>query len=209
MVVGWSWGAPVARLGGVPALLRQRALLGLALALGGGRWELGESFFEEVEGDVGGLGDDADVGEDGHEVDVAVPAGDDVGVDMAGDSGAGDFTDVDADVEALGVHGAIEGVLAEDEEFHDFGAFLGAAFGEGGGVAVGGDEEVAVDVGVFVEHEEAVGGASENKICVIFFRRFCRRRRGSILWGRRRRIGCNLVARERRGCWAWGILNDE
>ena len=113
------------------------------------------------------MGDDADVAEDGHEVDVAVPAGDDVGVDVAGDAGAGDFADVDADVEALRIHGTFEGVLAEHEEFHDFGALFGGAFGERGGVPVGGDEEVAVDIGIFVEHQEAVRGAGEDEVCVV------------------------------------------
>src|SRR4051794_8894780 len=51
-----------------------------------------------------GLGDDADVADDGHEIDVAIPAGDDVGMDVSGDAGAGAFADVDADVEALGIH---------------------------------------------------------------------------------------------------------
>ena len=43
-------------------------------------------------------------------------------------------------------------------------AFFGGAFDGGGGVAVGGDEEVAVDVGEFVEHEEAEGGAGEDHV---------------------------------------------
>ena len=110
-----------------------------------------------------GLGDDADLGDGGHEVNVAGPAGDDVGVDVAGDAGTGAVADVEAEVEALGVHGAGEDFLAVDEEVHDLGAFIGGTFFEGGDVAVGGDEEVAVDVGVFVEHEEAVGGTADDE----------------------------------------------
>ena len=59
-----------------------------------------------------GLGDDAYVSDGGDEVDVAVPAGDDVGVEVVGDAGAGGFADVDAEVEALGVHGDLQGLLA-------------------------------------------------------------------------------------------------
>ena len=40
-----------------------------------------------------GLGDDVDVGDDGHEVGVSDPAGDDVPVEVAGESGTGDVAD--------------------------------------------------------------------------------------------------------------------
>ena len=119
-----------------------------------------------------GLGDDADISEDGGEVHVAVPAGDDVGVDVARDAGAGAFADVKADVVALGVHGQGEGLLAEGEEFHDLGAFFGGEFDGGRGVAVGSDEHVPVDVGEFVEHEEAERGAGEDEVGFVGFGMF-------------------------------------
>ena len=116
-----------------------------------------------------GLGDDADIADDGHEINVAVPARDDVAVDVAGDACAGALADVEADVVALGVHGEGEGLLAEGEEFHDLGAFIGGEFDGGWGVAIGGDEQVAVDVGEFVEHEEAEGGAGEDEVGLVLF----------------------------------------
>jgi hypothetical protein len=60
-------------------------------------------------------------------------------------------------------------LLAEDEEFHGFAAFDGGAFDGCWGVAVGGDEEVTVDVGVFVEHEHAVFCAGEDEVLVVKF----------------------------------------
>ena len=67
---------------------------------------LGTGVFEEVVEGLEGLGDDVDVGDDGHEVGVPNPAGDDVPVEMAWESGTGDVAEVEADVEAAGVHDA-------------------------------------------------------------------------------------------------------
>src|SRR5688500_8329410 len=55
-----------------------------------------------------GLGYDAHVADDAHEVRVAGPAGDDVLVEVAGEAGAGASAEVDADVEALGADGPLE-----------------------------------------------------------------------------------------------------
>ncbi len=140
----------------------------------GGLTQVSYRGFEETKRFFDGLGDDADIADDGHEIDIAVPAGDDVGVDMPGYAGTGDFADIDADVETLGVHGAVECSLAEDDEFHDFGSFLYCAFGEGWGVAVGGDQQMPVDVGVFIEHEHAMGGAGEDEVGIVIFRCFGR-----------------------------------
>src|ERR1700744_2332278 len=90
--------------------------------------EVGDGLFELAEGFFDCLRDDADVADNRHEVDVAIPARNDVGVDVAGDAGAGDLADVDADVEALRIHGAIEGALTEDEEFHHLSALFGRTF---------------------------------------------------------------------------------
>lgn len=49
-----------------------------------------------------GLGDDADIADNAHEVGVAIPAGDDVLVEVAGDAGPGAAAEVDAEIEALG-----------------------------------------------------------------------------------------------------------
>ena len=48
------------------------------------------------------LRDDLDFADDAHEIHVAGPAGNDVLVQVPGDSGAGDPAEVDADVKALG-----------------------------------------------------------------------------------------------------------
>ena len=87
-----------------------------------------------------------------------------MGVDVAGDAGAGAGADVEAHVEAVGVHGDGEGLLAEGEEFHHLGAFVGGEFHRRGRVAVGGGHEMAIDVGIFVEHQQAQRAAGEHEV---------------------------------------------
>src|SRR5688500_14094639 len=50
----------------------------------------------------------ADVADDGHEIRVAGPAGDDVLVEVAGDAGAGAAAEVGAEVKTLRGEGALE-----------------------------------------------------------------------------------------------------
>src|SRR5437764_4215317 len=54
------------------------------------------------------LDDDLDVGQDGHEVGVAVPARDDVPVEVAGKARPGGVPQVQPDVVAVGVHQLVE-----------------------------------------------------------------------------------------------------
>ena len=56
-----------------------------------------------------GLGQDPGVGHGGHEVGVAVPPGQDVHVEVAGNAGAGGPAQVGADVEAVGPVGGLDG----------------------------------------------------------------------------------------------------
>src|SRR5437868_12121043 len=62
----------------------------------------GPGFLELFEGGVEGLGHHAGFGDRRHEVGVAAPAGQDVHVEVAGDSGARDAAEVGAHVEAVG-----------------------------------------------------------------------------------------------------------
>src|SRR4051812_9486125 len=62
---------------------------------------------QEVVECLEGLDDHAGVGDGGHEVGVALPAGDDVPVEVAGQAGAGGAAEVQADVVAVGAHQAV------------------------------------------------------------------------------------------------------
>src|SRR2546423_9267455 len=68
----------------------------------------GESLLELLGRLTQRLVDDFDVVDHGHEIGVAVPARDDVKVDVVGDSGARLAPDVDANVETVGVHDLLQ-----------------------------------------------------------------------------------------------------
>src|SRR5260221_230873 len=52
---------------------------------------------------VQGLGENARLGDNGHEVCVSLPARDDMDVQMVGYPGAGGFAQIEADVESVGL----------------------------------------------------------------------------------------------------------
>lgn len=103
----------------------------------------------------------------GHEVAVAVPAGNHVAVDVGVDAGAGGASQVDADVEAVGAQGALDagqGAGGEVVEFQDF------ALREGfqrGGVAVGDHHQVSRAVGVGVEDHETAFAAVDDEMGLV------------------------------------------
>lgn len=117
---------------------------------------------EDFPGFGEGLGEDAGLAEDGHEVVVAGPAGDDVGVEVV-DAAAGGAAQVEADVEGVGAVGGAEEFFAKDNGGHEVGLFGGGEVGEVGDFAVGYDEEVAGVVGEAVEEEVAEGGAVNDE----------------------------------------------
>ena len=99
------------------------------------------------------LREDARLGEDGHEVVVAVPARDDVRMQV-GDAATGDGeAEVEADVEGVGLEGGGEEAFAHDDLVEEVGALGGGEVLEVGHVAERDGEEVAGVVGKAVEDE--------------------------------------------------------
>lgn len=116
-----------------------------------------------------GLGEDSGVAEDGHEVGVAVPARDDVEVEVAGDAGAGGFAEVDADVEAVGLEGFLEEPLGFDGGVHEACAFFVVEVFQVGDFSEGEDEEVAGVVGVAVHEDEGAWLAGDDEGGLVVF----------------------------------------
>lgn len=121
--------------------------------------------FEEVVGCFEALGDYADFADGGHKVCVAVPAGDDMPMDVAGDARSAGSAEVDADVETVGMEHFGYPVYRRCDQLVDFKKFLVGEFAEVGGVFVGCDHKVATGVGVSVEDDE--GGMSSEQDEVI------------------------------------------
>lgn len=106
---------------------------------------------------VGGLevfGDGPNVGENGDEIMIARPAGDDMVMQMVGDPCAGIGTDVAADIQAVRAEMSFhddDGVLHRGHQRRIFG---GGEFGDAADMAARRDEEVAVGIGEAVEQNQ-------------------------------------------------------
>ena len=97
-------------------------------------------------GDFEFFREDSGFGDGGHEVGVAVPAGKDVHVDVAGDSGSGAFSYVHAYIEAGGLVDFFEVAFGLAGEFHQFGGGWLVDGREVGGVLERDHHEVPVGV---------------------------------------------------------------
>src|SRR5207247_10692750 len=101
----------------------------------------GGEFFQRV-------GHDGRAGDQRYEIGVAVPAWHEVNVQMFNDAGAGDFAQVDADVEAVGPHDFRERVLAAAREQHQLGDFLIGEAVEVGYLPVRDSHKVSTGIGI-------------------------------------------------------------
>ena len=70
-----------------------------------------------------GLGEHAGLADDGHEIGVAGPAGDDVGVEVR-DAAAGGGAEIETDIEGVGTDRGGEHLFAEDDLIHQVGPVL-------------------------------------------------------------------------------------
>lgn len=128
-----------------------------------------EAFCDCVEG----CGVDADLGDGGDEVDVAVPAGDEVYVEVSRDACAACAALVESDVDALRFEGAFDEQHCCVDEGPEGGSLSGCVVEESCAALAEGDEEMAVGVGVFVEEDHAGGGsiadAREDVVRAVLF----------------------------------------
>jgi len=104
------------------------------------------------------------VGQYRHEVRVAVPARDDVHVNVIEHACSRAPAEVEADVEAFALHGFGEELLATAGERHQFGQFLLGEIVEFAGVLVRRDHQVASSVGERVEQRETVSLADDDVV---------------------------------------------
>src|SRR5579864_1954616 len=113
------------------------------------------------------LGNDAHVGENGHEVRVAAPARHDMHVPVIDDPGSGGASEVPAEVVAIrGVFGAkrFESLRGEPMQLEGLGVVEPV---EVDAVTVGRNEEVPGRVRVLVEHHEGALAAMDDEVLLV------------------------------------------
>ena len=107
---------------------------------------------------------DFDVGNDGHEIGIAVPAGDDVVMDVFGKACASYFPLVDTHIEAIGCHQLAQGFEGQLRLPHQFGKGGGIQFFERFDVLKWRYHEMPIVVWVAVQHHETTLAAIENVV---------------------------------------------
>lgn len=102
------------------------------------------------------LGEDAGGAEHGHEIGVAAPSGDDVLVEVFGNSCSGGFSEVDADVKAVRFEGSCEELFSFDGGIYQAEAFLLVQVFYVWNFSIRENEEVSCVVGIAVHEDEAM-----------------------------------------------------
>ncbi len=108
------------------------------------------------------LRQDAGLADDRHEVVVAVPARNDVGVQM-GDAAAGGSPEVEADIEAVGFDAGAQDLLSEDDQIHQVAALGGRQLRQVSGGAKRDGEQMTGIVGIPVQKQVAETGAMQDQ----------------------------------------------
>ena len=102
--------------------------------------------------------------EDRHEIGVAVPARDNVDVEMIGDARAGGAAEIDSDVESVRLHHLGQGILAAPGQFDQIAQLLLRQPVQIGRSGVRHDEQMSAIVGIAIEHGETSAFAHDDII---------------------------------------------
>ena len=111
-----------------------------------------------------GIGHDAGLADDGHEIGIARPAGHDVDVQVIGNARAGDFAEVDAHVKAIRLHHGGKRGHAAAGELPQVQQFLIGKAVQIRHFLVGNDHQMAAIVGITVQHGVAGAVARDHEI---------------------------------------------
>ncbi|MEY2465945.1 MAG: hypothetical protein QOD03_466, partial [Verrucomicrobiota bacterium] len=117
--------------------------------------EFGSEFGERLRHDGGAA-------EDGHKVRVAVPARDDVNMQMFVNARTRAFTEVNADVEAIRIHHMGQSILASPRELHQVGEFFFGEVVQRIGLLVGNDHQMAAGVRIFIKQRKTGAVADDD-----------------------------------------------
>jgi hypothetical protein len=104
-----------------------------------------------------------EIGDNRHEIGVAVPSGDDMYMKMLVNACPRSLAEVDADVETLRRSGVLEDVATSTQGREQVEHLFGGEFVEVCGMTEWGNHEMAVIVRISVEHYERQRGPAENE----------------------------------------------
>lgn len=101
--------------------------------------------------------------DDGHEVRIAVPAGQDVHVDVSRNTGSGHRADVKAEVQSVAAVDGTNVSFGQPRKARKFNPFRLRQIFDPGDMTIGRDHHMAVGVGVEIEQAETVFGPEQDE----------------------------------------------
>jgi len=113
------------------------------------------------------FGKDFRFGDDGHEVGVTVPAGDDVDVQVLVNARPRTAPQIQPDVESLRLEGFPQNLLGDLRDLHQLRQFLIAQPRQTGHMAVGHDHQMPVVVRESVQDDESAGEAGDDVVFAV------------------------------------------
>lgn len=101
--------------------------------------------------------------DDGHEVRIAVPPGQDVHVDVSRNTGSGHRADIKAEVQSVAAVDGTNICFGQPRIAREFNPFRFRQVFDPGDMTIGRDHQMAVGVGVEVEQAETVFGPEQDE----------------------------------------------
>jgi hypothetical protein len=126
--------------------------------------ELVEIREEAVEGLVDVFRDGPDLGENGHEIMIPLPAGYQVEMEMIGNPCAGGRTEVAADIQAMRSESVLQDPGRLPHQQHERGAFLLIQFGQAGDMPERRHKEMPVAIRETIEQDQIVAVPVEQEM---------------------------------------------
>jgi hypothetical protein len=151
--------------------LKKRDLCGQSL-LQSRQAVFGACLFERREQCRQALADEIRVAAGADKVSVAVPARDNMNMQMLGQPSAGTFADVYTDVKAVRLYRKGQHLLGIPYQFGHLKKFFIGCCIKIRDVPDGGDKQVPIVIGKQIEHSDTVFGSPKDKIFVVILRRF-------------------------------------
>lgn len=114
--------------------------------------------------------DDPSLSDHGNKIGVAFPAGNDMEMQMTGNTSPRTFSHIKSDIEAIGLVDLLQNLLAPLGQDHHLSQFGACCVGECSHMPVGNHHQVACRVGESIQNQESVLLAEKDKTLPILIR---------------------------------------